>query len=50
MAFTEHQRSANVTRIWTHRREREIALRVYYDVRDEHGCRIYSLNSFEALE
>lgn len=50
MAFTEHQRSTNVTRSWTHRREREIALRVYYDVRNEEGCTLYSLNGFEELE
>ena len=50
MEFTDHQRSTNLTRIWTHRREKVIALRVYYDVRDEEGCRLYSLNGFEELE
>jgi hypothetical protein len=29
--------------VWSRRQERDIALRVYYDVYEQDGCRIYTL-------
>jgi hypothetical protein len=35
--------------IWSHRREREIALRIYYHMCEQDGCKIYTLNRMEEL-
>jgi len=35
--------------IWSSRRERDISLRIYYDLRESDGCRIYALNRVEEL-
>ena len=34
---------------WSSRRARNIALRVYYEVREEDGCRIFTIGSVENL-
>jgi hypothetical protein len=35
---------------WSSRREREISLRVTYSVREEDGCKIYTLGHVQVLE
>jgi hypothetical protein len=35
---------------WSSRRERNIALRVYYDLREQDGCRIYTIGRIEEVE
>ena len=35
--------------IWSSRRERDISLRIYYDVQELDGCRIYALSRVEEL-
>ena len=35
--------------IWSSRRERDISLRIFYDVRELDGCRIYALTRVEEL-
>jgi hypothetical protein len=35
---------------WANRRERDISLRIRYSVREEDGCKIYSLNAVQELE
>ncbi len=34
---------------WSSRRERDISLRVYYDVQDENGCKIYGITQVEEM-
>jgi len=34
---------------WSSRRERDISLRVYYDIQDLDGCRIYGIAQVEEL-
>jgi len=34
---------------WSSRRERDISLRVYYDVQDQNGCRIYGITQVEEI-
>jgi hypothetical protein len=36
--------------VWSHRRERDIALRVYYEVQEQDGCKIYIVNRVQELE
>jgi hypothetical protein len=36
--------------IWSARQQKELALRVSYDLREQDGCRIYSLRSVEPSE
>ncbi len=38
-----------VALIWAARRERIVAVRVYYDVSVERGCRVYALNRIEEI-
>lgn len=38
-----------IATIWAARREKLVAIRVYYDVFVERGCTVYALNSFEEL-
>lgn len=35
--------------VWSSRRERDISLRVYYDVQDQNGCRIYDITQVEQI-
>ena len=35
--------------IWSYRRERDISVRIYYDVRELDGCKIYTLNHVEEV-
>ena len=35
---------------WSSRQERNIALRIYYDFREQDGCRIYRIGRVEAME
>ena len=35
--------------IWSQRRERDISVRIYYDVRELDGCKIYTLNHVEEV-
>ena len=35
--------------IWSSRRERDISLRIYYDMRELDGCRIYTLSQIDEL-
>lgn len=35
--------------VWAARRERIVAVRVYYDVAVERGCRIYALNRIQEI-
>ena len=37
------------TVIWSERQERDIAVRIYYDVREQDGCKIYTLRQVEQL-
>ena len=37
------------TLIWSERQERNIALRIYYDAREQDGCKIYTLRQVEEL-
>ena len=36
--------------VWSSRRERNIALRIYYDLREQDGCKIYSIGRVEEVE
>src|SRR5947208_7053687 len=36
--------------VWSSRRERNIALRVYYDLREQDGCRMYTIGRIEEAE
>ncbi len=44
------QQLQKTSRMWVQRREREIAVRIYYDIRQEGDCKIYSLSQVEELE
>ena len=35
--------------IWSERRERDISVRIYYDAREQDGCKIYTLRQVEEL-
>jgi hypothetical protein len=35
--------------IWSSRRERDISLRIYYDMRELDGCKIYALGRVEEV-
>jgi hypothetical protein len=35
--------------IWSQRRERQIVVRIYFNTREQDGCRIYTLRSVEEL-
>jgi hypothetical protein len=35
--------------IWSERRERDISVRIYYDAREEDGCKIFTLRQVEEL-
>ena len=37
------------TVIWSARQEREIAVRIYYDAREQDGCKVYTLRQVEQL-
>ena len=37
------------TVIWSERQERDIAVRIYYDAREQDGCKIYTLRQVEEL-
>ena len=30
--------------VWSRRKERRISLRIYYDVREQDGCKIYAID------
>lgn len=34
---------------WSSRKERDISLRVYYDIQDQNGCRIFGITKVEEL-
>jgi hypothetical protein len=36
--------------VWSSRQARNLALRVYYDVREQDGCKIYTLRALEEGE
>jgi hypothetical protein len=36
--------------VWSSRRERDIAMRVSYDIREQDGCKIYTLGEVQVLE
>ena len=36
--------------VWSHRQTRQIALRVQYQLREEDGCRIYTLCHVQELK
>ena len=44
------QQLQKLARIWSERREKQIAVRIHYDLREENGCKIYSLSRIEELE
>lgn len=46
--MTPHTRE-KLCRIWSERRERDIAVRIYYEVQEAGGCRIYNLLRVEEL-
>jgi hypothetical protein len=35
---------------WASRRERDLALRVRYSVREEDGCKVYTVNTVQETE
>ena len=35
--------------IWSHRRERDISVRIYYDAYEHDGCKIFTLRQVEEL-
>ena len=35
--------------IWSQRRERDISVRIYYDAREQDGCKIFTLRQLEEL-
>jgi hypothetical protein len=35
--------------LWSHRRERDISLRVYYDLREQDGCKVFTIDHVEEL-
>ena len=35
--------------IWSHRKERRICVQIYYDVREQDGCKVYTVNHVEEL-
>ena len=37
------------TVIWSERQERDVAVRIYYDAREQDGCKIYTLRQVEEL-
>ena len=41
--------SQKSTLIWSERQERNIAVRIYYDAREQDGCKIYTLRQVEEL-
>lgn len=36
--------------VWSSRQARNLALRVYYDVQEQDGCKIYNLRAYEEWE
>jgi hypothetical protein len=36
--------------IWSARQQKELALRVFYELREQDGCKIYTLRSIEPSE
>ncbi|MDQ6664831.1 MAG: hypothetical protein M3Z23_10595 [Acidobacteriota bacterium] len=41
---------SKIARIWSSAREREIAVKIYYDLQIEGACKIYSLNQVEEID
>ncbi len=41
---------SKITRIWSSAREREIAVKIYYDLQVQGACKIYSLNQIEETD
>ena len=35
--------------IWSCRRERVISVRIYYDLQEQDGCKIYTLNHMQEI-
>ena len=35
--------------IWSERKERDISVRIYYDAREQDGCKIFTLRQVEEL-
>lgn len=35
---------------WARRRERDISLRVYYDLREQDGCKVFTVEYVEELD
>lgn len=44
------QQLQKICRIWSRRREEQIAVRISYGVREQNGCKIYSLNQIEDVD
>jgi hypothetical protein len=44
------QSMEKISRIYSERREREIAVRICYDVTADNGCKLVQLNNIEVLE
>ena len=36
--------------LWSSRQERNISLRVYYDLREQDGCKVFTIDHTEELE
>jgi len=36
--------------VWSRRRERDITLQVYYEVQEQDGCKIYTVDRVQELE
>jgi len=43
------QQFQKLSRIWSRRRERHVEVRIYYDLREQDGCRIYLVSRVEEL-
>ncbi len=41
---------SKIARIWSSAREREIAVKIYYDLQVDGACKIYSLNQVEEID
>ncbi|MFN3325074.1 MAG: hypothetical protein ACK5AZ_16385 [Bryobacteraceae bacterium] len=49
MSESPVQKLEKLTRIWSEKKEKQIAVRVQYEVRDEGECKILMLNRIEEL-
>jgi len=44
------EKLSKIARIWSSAREREIAVKIYYELEVQGACKIYSLNQVEEIE